>query len=95
VIFETGSKKPIFIIRQRDLDESALDDAMTIGDFLASDPRMVPSAKLFRFIAGTATVNEARSVVVREKSPDLFVTSTGQDTEPVLGWISDDMLLGR
>jgi uncharacterized membrane protein (DUF485 family) len=95
VFFEEGSKKPIFIIRMRDLEESELDDTSTINEFLAANPEFLQSAKLFRFVAATATANEARSVIVREKCPDLFVTATGQDSEPVQGWIADDMLLGR
>jgi len=67
--------------------------AATVGDLLKSP--MGASITAFAFVPPTATLAAARaSMSAIPGSNDVFVTATGQPTEPVVGWLTNTMLAG-
>jgi hypothetical protein len=46
----------------------------------------------FGFIAQSANLDAVRTAMREAKCVDIFVTTNGQKTEPVLGWLTDDLV---
>ena len=94
-------KQPIFIIR-KDMLTSWLDPngvllpahaGKTLDAFLKDgNGENGTKAVKFGFVAVDSTVEKARLDLINSKSSDLFVTQSGQRSEPVLGWLPDDKL---
>jgi hypothetical protein len=67
--------------------------AFTVGDLLKSP--VGASITAIAFVAPTATLAAARaSMAAIPGANDVFVTATGQATEPVVGWLTNTMLAG-
>jgi hypothetical protein len=91
-IFEEPKKNPIYVIRKRYSEK--LQDADDITKYRSQSPEIAADSKSYGFLAETATVDEAKRAILEHRYEDVFVTRTGQPTEEVLGWISDDMVKG-
>ncbi len=67
--------------------------AFGVGDLLESP--MGASITAIAFVPPTATLAAARaSMAAIPGANDVFVTATGQATEPVVGWLTNTMLAG-
>jgi hypothetical protein len=91
MIFEKKAKNPVYIIRKKLVPADLVDDA-TVADYRASSPELAADSKRYGFLAETATTAEAKKVMQDNRFEDVFVTRSGQPTEEVIGWISDDMV---
>jgi hypothetical protein len=68
-------------------DSSAFTE--TMGDLLAV-PELRSLVEAFAFVDQDAVVADARAAMrLVEQANDVFVTATGQRTEPVLGWLTN------
>jgi hypothetical protein len=70
---------------------------LTFKDILDSDPKLKEQfSKSIGFVAEGATLADAKREMERvsKTTPcnDVFVTQTGQPTEPILGWITDNKI---
>jgi hypothetical protein len=105
IVFEKAAKSPIFILRKNSppmpQDWLPFDAAAavhpakgkTIEDYVqANGGQNIHDAQRYGFIAETASVEAARAEILKAGGTDLFVTATGQKSEPVLGWIPADRL---
>lgn len=62
-------------------------------DDLLSSPENSRLARAIGFVSITATMGEARDQMQRvNDSNDIFVTSSGYPAEPVLGWLTNNLL---
>jgi len=50
------------------------------------------NVRRFGFVPADATLADAQRTMTGERV-DVFVTATGSEKEPVLGWITDDIIL--
>jgi hypothetical protein len=96
IVFDEPSRQPIFILRAKSPPMpaawlTALPPNTTIDDYLKQNGNAQDAAQ-FGFIAQSATLDAARTAMRDAKCADLFVTATGQKTEPVIGWLTDDLL---
>jgi len=69
-------------------------DKLTLKDTVESSEEM---QKLFTtsfgFVAASATLGDAKQVMSQiPKCGDVFVTQSGQATEPLLGWVTDNVI---
>jgi hypothetical protein len=95
---------PLSII-QKFLEQSAPAGGGTAAnlslDDLLTDPQFGPVLRgSFGLVKSDATLADAKSVIDKASTApgftgncyDLFVTATGSATEPVLGWITNDII---
>ncbi|MEV0357750.1 hypothetical protein AB0H71_17005 [Nocardia sp. NPDC050697] len=96
ILDDKGSAK--YIIHQSLLDSyartvSESDHASARLDDLLSDPENRRLAEAVAFIPITATLGEARDQMHYVNGcNDIFVTASGNPSEPVLGWLTDNLL---
>jgi hypothetical protein len=96
------SKTPVFVIRKKrippewlgaDNHLTAEGQGKTIDDYLKGmNNENAKDATQYGFVPEGASVATARTQMLNAKCVDLFVTKSGQKTDPVLGWLSDDTL---
>jgi hypothetical protein len=98
-IVDKESRKAYYVVHRSWVNtylvENPSADAATVkfDTFRASPQGSAVSA--FGFISEEATVREARKVMgARPERKDIVVTESGQDDEPVRGWITDADLAG-
>ena len=94
VIIFDEAKHPLFIIRKRLVPEawfSALPPGATVDTYLKLDSNEKDS-KRFGSAPQSATLDDVRSVASKETADDVFITAGGSKAEPVLGWITDEIL---
>ncbi|WP_270936053.1 hypothetical protein [Falsiroseomonas oryzae] len=100
VIVFDKTKQPVFVLRRKSpplpptwTSGSADIQGKTIDDYLKENGGAnAKDAAQFGFVAESATLDAARVELLKSNSDDLFVTATGQKTEPVIGWLSGDRL---
>jgi hypothetical protein len=97
IVFDHATKQPIFIIRQKRVpaDWFSNPQTHTIDEYLKQTVEGRPNAEdaaQFEFIPQTANLDEARAKMTSANCVDLFVTASGQKTQPVLGWLTDDLV---
>jgi len=103
VIVFDEKKQPVFIIRNKNphmpatwsdkVTGAVARKDMKIDDYLKENRgENANDARKFGFIAQDATLERARAEMVKSGGTDLFVTATGQPTEPVIGWLPSDKL---
>lgn len=95
VIVFDATRQPVFILRQKLIPKDWLADpsGKTVDDYLkAGGGENADDAIQFGYVPQTATLEAARTALRESKSVDIFVTATGQKTEPVVGWLTDDLL---
>jgi hypothetical protein len=97
IVFDHATRQPIFIIRQKRVPADWLQNpaAHTIDEYLKQTVEGRPNAEdaaQFEFIVQTANLDEARTKMTSANCVDLFVTASGQKTQPVLGWLTDDLV---
>jgi hypothetical protein len=57
---------------------------------LADEETLSQISKLVVFVAGTATLGDAKTALDKVAgAQDIIVTATGNSTEPMLGWLSN------
>lgn len=73
------------------LEGNAKPKDLTFKEFKAADKPLYTKLKAFAFISSADTLSEAkRSMEEHSKDcADVFVTASGQSSEPVLGWITN------
>jgi uncharacterized membrane protein len=94
IIFDKA-RQPVFIVRRRLIPEDwrISPGAHTVDDYLKyQDGANAADASQFGYVPLTATLEAARNAMRESNSVDIFVTATGQKTEPVLGWLTDDTI---
>ncbi|MGY4101253.1 hypothetical protein ACW2Q0_17110 [Nocardia sp. R16R-3T] len=96
ILDDKGSVK--FVIHQSLLDSYARTVTpetyaqASLDDLLASPENKI-LAKAIGFVSITATLGEARDQMQRVNGcNDIFVTSSGDPAEPVLGWLTNNLL---
>lgn len=69
-------------------------EQLTLKDLIASSSDMQQLVTgSFGFVAQSATLADAKQVMDKiPKCGDVFVTQTGQPTEPLLGWVTDNLI---
>lgn len=87
---------PIFVIRRKEIPSDWVSDCKlsgehTVDDFLKYQSNAASAAQ-YGFIPQDASVDQASRALRDSQSDDLFVTASGQKTEPVLGWLTADRL---
>ena len=91
------SNKAVYIVRKNLMTTEWLqkptEGIATLKDYLElGDHANAADATSFSFVAKGATVEQARQRMGDEETVDVFVTATGQKTEPVLGWLPKNRL---
>ena len=67
---------------------------LTLKDLLDSDAQMKQLFEhSFGFVAAKATLGDAKQEMDRDKCGDIFVTQTGNSSEPIIGWITDNTIM--
>jgi hypothetical protein len=106
IVFDRKAKAPIFILRKAsppmpdgwlpfDPLKAANHPATgkTIEDYVQGNGgQNINDAQRFGFIAESASIETARTEMLKLGGTDLFVTATGQKSEPVIGWLPADKL---
>lgn len=65
---------------------------LSLDDLLAN-PQFGPVLRRsFGLVQSDATLADAKSAMDKASAADIFVTATGSATEPVLGWITNDII---
>jgi len=69
-------------------------DQLTLKDLITSSADMQQLITgSFGFVAQSATLADAKQVMDKIRNcGDVFVTQTGQPTEPLLGWVTDNLI---
>jgi len=71
-------------------------DDLTIQDFLNDDEVTKTIAGTTAFVSRTATLQDAKlAMEARRGCQDVFVTTTGRETDPVEGWLPNVWILRR
>ncbi|MER9870818.1 hypothetical protein NKJ35_27195 [Mesorhizobium sp. M0136] len=98
VIVFDKARSPIFVIRRKNIPADWIDEAgklkaqaLTIDDYLKIGNNAADAVQ-FGFIPQGASVEQALRALKDSQSDDLFVTATGQKTDPVIGWLTNDRL---
>lgn len=92
VIIFDKTRQPVFVIRRRRIPNEWLKNPTThtVDEYLnLENGANAIDATQFGYVPQTATLDEARTAIREANSVDVFVTATGQKTEPVLGWLTD------
>jgi len=103
VIVFDETKQPVFVLRRSsppmpadwigpDGKPTVASADKKIDDYLKfNNGENAKDASQFGFISQAATIAEARAAMLTAKT-DLFVTASGQKSDPVEGWITEAML---
>jgi hypothetical protein len=68
-------------------------DKLTLKDLLVASPDAQLFKTSFGFVSVEATLADAKQVMDKiPKCNDVFVTATGKATEPLVGWITDNVI---
>jgi hypothetical protein len=97
VIVFDQAKQPVFVIRQKRVppEWSQHPQDHTIDEYLRQTVEgrsNAQDAAQFEFIPQTATIDDSRAKMASANCVDLFVTAGGEKTQPVLGWLTDDLV---
>ena len=97
----TRSNVAIYVIHEPDIDKFAAGSqgivtnlpADVTVDTLLDDQDIAPELTAFISVSPTATLEEARrACAVNVGTKDVFVTTDGQETSPVIGWMTNSDL---
>lgn len=97
----TQSNVAIYVIHEPDIDKYAQKRAASSANLaaaetvqaLTNDPDIGPQLTAFVGVSPTATLEEARRACsVNIGTKDVFVTTDGQRTSPVIGWLTNSDL---
>ncbi|MER9565035.1 hypothetical protein [Mesorhizobium sp. M0571] len=98
VIVFDKARSPVFVIRRKNIPADWIDEAgklkaeaVTIDDYLKVGNNAADAVQ-FGFVPQGASVEQALRALKDSQSDDLFVTATGQKTDPVIGWLTNDRL---
>lgn len=99
IVFEKGAQNPIYIIRKKLIPEAWTQQAgpwpQTISDYRKLDGgRTGSDSTNFGFVSPNASVEEVREIMQTTNTVDVFVSRSGQKNEPILGWLTDDLVKG-
>ena len=108
IVFNPKTQTPIYVIRSDSppmppnwvtpdyAAGSALPDNAKLKDYLDyNNGENRNDARKFRFVDVNATPEAAIALMKREGVDDLFITSDGQPTSRVLGWVATQDLLNK
>jgi hypothetical protein len=97
-----ASHVPLYVVHEPDIDKYAqivlrasdsLTDDDTVQQLLEQGDPLKAAVQMFVTVPATATVADARSQLAsRPGCKDIFVTTSGRDTDPVLGYLTNSDL---